>query len=81
MKTVSSNSPPRHVQTVFMTTGIGVHDRPDSVFTINWIECSRSNGIGVHDRPDFATLVCAILTVVSIALSLLQIALMVVASA
>jgi hypothetical protein len=39
---------------VFMITGIGVHDRPESVFRINWIGCSRSNGIGVHDPPERA---------------------------
>ena len=38
----------------FMITGIGVHDRPESVFTINWIACSRSNGISVHDPPERA---------------------------
>jgi hypothetical protein len=37
-----------------MITGIGVHDRPESVFTINWIGCSQSNGISVHDPPERA---------------------------
>jgi len=37
-----------------MITKIGVHDRPDSAFRINRIECSRSNGIGVHDPPEYA---------------------------
>ena len=37
-----------------MITGTGVHDRPELLFTINWIECSRSNGIGVHDPPERA---------------------------
>ena len=37
-----------------MITGIGVHDRPESVFRINWIGCSRSNGISVHDPPERA---------------------------
>jgi hypothetical protein len=32
-----------------MITGTGVHDRPESAFTIDWNECSRSTGIGVHD--------------------------------
>ncbi|HME21177.1 MAG TPA: hypothetical protein VKI44_07455 [Acetobacteraceae bacterium] len=40
--------------TAFMITGTGVHDRPDSVFRINWSGCSRSNGIRVHDRPERA---------------------------
>jgi len=39
---------------VFMITGIGVHDPPESVFTIDWNLCSRSNGIRVHDRPESA---------------------------
>jgi len=37
-----------------MITGTGVHDRPESAFTIDWNECSRSTGIGVHDPPDRA---------------------------
>jgi hypothetical protein len=37
-----------------MITGTGVHDRPESAFTINWNECSRSTGIGVHDPPERA---------------------------
>jgi uncharacterized cupin superfamily protein len=37
-----------------MITGTGVHDRPDSVFTINWNRCSRSNGIDVHHPPERA---------------------------
>jgi hypothetical protein len=37
-----------------MITGIGVHDRPESVFRINWIGCSRSNGISAHDSPERA---------------------------
>ena len=39
---------------VFMITGIGVHDPPESVFTIDWNLCSRSNGIRVHDPPESA---------------------------
>jgi hypothetical protein len=31
-------------------TGTGVHDRPDRVFRINWIGCSRSNGTRNHRR-------------------------------
>jgi hypothetical protein len=38
-----------------MITGTGVHDRPESAFTIEWNECSRSTGIGVHDPPERAT--------------------------
>jgi hypothetical protein len=38
-----------------MITGIGVHDPPESVFTIDWNLCSRSNGIGVHDPPESAS--------------------------
>jgi hypothetical protein len=38
----------------FVFTATGVHDRPESLLTINWIECSRSNGIGVHDPPERA---------------------------
>jgi len=41
-------------RTVFMITGIGVHDPPESVFTIDWNLSSRSNGIGVHDPPESA---------------------------
>jgi len=37
-----------------MITGIGVHDPPESVFTIEWNLCSRSNGIRVHDPPESA---------------------------
>ncbi len=37
-----------------MITGIGVHDRPEPVFRINWIGCSQSNGIRVHDPPERA---------------------------
>jgi hypothetical protein len=37
-----------------MITGIGVHDPPESMFTIDWNLCSRSNGIGVHDPPESA---------------------------
>jgi class 3 adenylate cyclase/predicted ATPase len=37
-----------------MITGIGVHDPPESVFTIDWNLCSRSNGIRVHDPPESA---------------------------
>ena len=37
-----------------MITGTGVHDRPESAFTIDWNECSRSTGIGVHDPPERA---------------------------
>ena len=37
-----------------MITGIGVHDAPESVFTIDWNLCSRSNGIRVHDLPESA---------------------------
>ena len=40
-----------------MITGTGVHDRPESAFTIDWNECSRSTGIGVHDPPERASLV------------------------
>jgi len=40
------------LQTVFMITGIGVHDPPESVFTIDWNGCSRSNGIRVHHPPE-----------------------------
>jgi len=29
------------LRTVFMITGTGVQDRPDSVFRINWTACSR----------------------------------------
>ena len=39
-----------------MITGTGVHDRPESAFTIDWNECSRSTGIGVHDPPERASL-------------------------
>jgi hypothetical protein len=39
-----------------MITGTGVHDRPESLFTINWIECSRSNGTGVDDPPERAVM-------------------------
>jgi hypothetical protein len=39
---------------VFMITGIGVHDAPESVFTIDWNLCSRSTGIRVHDPPESA---------------------------
>jgi hypothetical protein len=39
-----------------MITGTGVHDRPESAFTIDWNECSRSTGIGVHDPPERAVL-------------------------
>jgi hypothetical protein len=28
-----------------MITGTGVHDRPESAFTIDWNECSRSTGM------------------------------------
>ena len=42
------------LRTVFMITGIGVHDPPESVFTIEWNLCSRSNGIRVHDPPERA---------------------------
>jgi hypothetical protein len=42
------------LQAVFMITGIGVHDPPEPVFTIDWNGCSRSNGIGVHDPPESA---------------------------
>jgi hypothetical protein len=42
------------LRTVFMITGIGVHDPPESVFTIDWNLCSRSNGIRVHDPPESA---------------------------
>lgn len=38
-----------------MITGTGVHDRPESAFTIDWNECSRSTGIGVHDPPERAS--------------------------
>jgi hypothetical protein len=37
-----------------MITGNGVHDPPESMFTIKWNECSRSTGIGVHDPPERA---------------------------
>ena len=37
-----------------MITGIGVHDPPESVFTIDWNLCSRSNGIRVHDQTESA---------------------------
>ena len=37
-----------------MITGIGVHDPPDSAFTINWNGCSRSTGFGVHNPPERA---------------------------
>jgi hypothetical protein len=37
-----------------MITGTGVHDRPESAFTIDWNECSRSTGIGVHDPAERA---------------------------
>jgi hypothetical protein len=43
----------------FMITGIGVHDPPDSAFTINWIGCSRSTGFGVHNPPERASWMCA----------------------
>ena len=39
---------------MFMITGIGVHDPPESVFTIDWNLCSRSNGIRVHNPPESA---------------------------
>ena len=39
---------------MFMITGVGVHDPPESVFTIDWNLCSRSNGIRVHDPPESA---------------------------
>jgi len=42
------------LRAAFMITGTGVHDRPESVFRINWIACSRSNGISVHDPPERA---------------------------
>ena len=42
------------LRAAFMITGTGVHDRPESVFRINWIGCSRSNGISVHDPPERA---------------------------
>src|SRR6185437_9375638 len=45
-------------QTVFMITGIGVHDPPESVFTIDWNGCSRSNGIRVHHPPESASTLC-----------------------
>jgi hypothetical protein len=35
-------------------TRIGVHDPPESMFKINWTECSRSTGIGVQDPPERA---------------------------
>ena len=39
----------------FMITGIGVHDRPEPVFRINWIGCSQSNGIRLaRDPPERA---------------------------
>ena len=44
-----------------MITGTGVHDRPDSVFTINWNRCSRSNGIDVHHPPERAPICEAVL--------------------
>jgi hypothetical protein len=37
-----------------MITGSGGHDRPESAFTIDWNECSRSTGIGVHDPAERA---------------------------
>jgi hypothetical protein len=37
-----------------MITAIGVHDPPESMFTIKWTECSRSTGIGVQDPPERA---------------------------
>ncbi len=39
---------------VFTITGFGVHDQPESVFTIDWNLCSRSNGVRVHDPPESA---------------------------
>src|SRR5215469_632647 len=38
----------------FMITGIGVHDRPEPVFTIHRNACSRSTGFGVHNPPERA---------------------------
>jgi hypothetical protein len=46
--------PAMRPRTVFTITGIGVHDPPESVFTIDWNLCSRSNGIRVHDPPESA---------------------------
>ena len=43
-----------------MITGTGVHDRPESAFTIDWNECSRSTGIGVHDPPERAFLLSSV---------------------
>ena len=54
LKTVSGSRPATTLRTVFMITGTGVHDPPESVFRINWNRCSRSNGIRVHDRPERA---------------------------
>jgi hypothetical protein len=47
--------PDMTLRRVFMITGIGVHDPPESVFTIDWNLCSRSNGIRVHDPPESAS--------------------------
>src|SRR4029077_8679421 len=54
LKTCGSNDPLRRSRTAFMITGTGVHDRPESAFTIDWNECSRSTGIRVHDPPEYA---------------------------
>jgi len=48
-------------RTVFMITGIGVHDPPESVFTIDWNLRSRSNEIRVHDPPESAAKIGAAL--------------------
>src|SRR5450432_3094777 len=48
--------PAMRLRRAFMITGIGVHDPPESVFTIDWNLCSRSNGIRVHDPPESAGL-------------------------
>ncbi len=39
-------------QIAFMITGTGVHDRPESLFTIDRNRCSRSTGLDVHDQTE-----------------------------
>src|SRR6185437_11194810 len=48
------NRPTIAPNTVFMITGTGVHDPPDSASTLNRNGCSRSTGFSVHDPPERA---------------------------